>query len=95
AGLAGWALGTTMFAREVLQAAGGADATREGTLAALGSHSSSDILGMPDSISCPGPGAWTGACNQAPLMVTIVDGQFTAPDPFVELDFTVLDFLLG
>jgi hypothetical protein len=50
---------------------------------------------MPDTISCPGPGVWTGACNQAPLMVTIVDGEFTAPEPFVLLDFTALDFLLG
>ncbi|HAT17163.1 MAG TPA: hypothetical protein DCS76_05185 [Gemmatimonadetes bacterium] len=95
AGLAGWALGSVMFAREVLAVAGGADATREGTLAALGTHASSDILGMPDTISCPGPGVWTGACNQAPLMVTIVDGEFTAPEPFVLLDFTALDFLLG
>lgn len=95
AGLAGWALGSTIVARDVVAAAGGADATRESTLAALGSYSSSDVLGMADSISCPGPGAWTGACNMAPLMVTIVDGEFTAPDPFTQLDFTVLDFLLG
>ena len=84
-----------MFAREVLAVAGAADATRGSALAALGTHASSDILGMPDTISCPGPGAWAGACNQAPLIVTIVDGEFTAPDPFVLLDFTDLDFLLG
>jgi branched-chain amino acid transport system substrate-binding protein len=94
AGLAGWALGSTQFAIEVLASAGADEATRESTLAALGTHSSSEILGMADSIACPGPGAWTGACNQAPLMVTVDGNSFTAPDPFTELDFTVLDFLL-
>ncbi|RZV47227.1 MAG: hypothetical protein EX269_05245 [Acidimicrobiales bacterium] len=94
AGLAGWALGSTQVAAEVLAAAGGGDATRESALDALGTYSSTDVLGMADSVSCPGPGAWSGACNQAPLMVTVENSTFTAPDPFTQLDFTVLDFLL-
>ena len=94
AGLAGWAIGSSIVARDVLEAAGAADANRVTALEALGSYSSSDVLGMANTIKCPGPGDWVGACNMAPLMITIVDGFFTAPDPFTQLDFTVLDFLL-
>ena len=93
AGLSGWALASTWVARDVLIAAGGADATRESVAAALGSYASSDVPGL-DSVSCPGPSAWTGACNMAPLMVTVTDGQLTSPDGFVQLDFSELDFLL-
>ncbi len=93
AGLAGWALATTWVARDVLISAGGPDATRESALEALGTYSSDEIPGIK-SASCPGPSAWTGACNMAPLMVTITDGTLTSPDGFVQLDFSELDFLL-
>ena len=93
AGLTGWTLANIVIARDVLIAAGGADATDASALEALSTYSSSDVPGYPE-VSCPGPGAWIGACNQSPLMVTIVDGQMTQPDGFVKLDFTELEFLL-
>ena len=46
-------------------------------------------------MSCPGPDPWLGACNTSPLMVTVADGQMTAPDGFTFLDFSELNFLLG
>jgi len=92
AGLSGWAFASTWVAREVLETAG-AGAAREAVAEALGSYSSSEVPGL-HSVSCPGPSAWSGACNMAPLMVTITDGQLTSPDGFVQLDFSELDFLL-
>ena len=94
AGLGGWALGQAVIARDLLIAGGAADATDESVLAALSTYSSSDIPGFPD-VSCPGPDPWAGACNTSPLMVTIADGQMTAPDGFTFLDFAELNFLLG
>lgn len=94
AGLGGWAVGQAVIARDLLIAGGGADATTESVLAALSTYSSSDIPGFPD-VSCPGPDPWAGACNTSPLMVTIADGQMTAPDGFTFLDFSELNFLLG
>ena len=94
AGLAGWALVQAVIARDLLMAAGGADATDESVLTALSTYSSSDLPGYPD-VSCPGPDPWAGACNTSPLMVTVVDGQMTAPDGFTFLDFSQLNFLLG
>ena len=94
AGLAGWALVQAVIARDLLTAAGGVDATDESVLAALSTYSSSDLPGYPD-VSCPGPDPWLGACNTSPLMVTVVDGQMTAPDGFTFLDFSQLNFLLG
>ena len=93
AGLSGWSFASTWVAREVLETAG-AGASRADVAAVLGSYSSSDVPGL-DSVTCPGPSAWTGACNMAPLMVTVSDGQLTSPDGFVQLDFSELDFLLG
>ena len=93
AGLAGWSFANMVVAREILESEG-ESATRESVGAALGSYSSSDVPGL-DSVSCPGPSAWTGACNMAPLMVTVADGVLTSPDGFVRLDFSELDFLLG
>ena len=92
AGLSGWSFASAFVAREILEAEGAAG-TRESVAAALGSYASSDVPGL-DSVSCPGPSAWTGACNMAPLMVTVVDGTLTSPDGFVQLDFSELDFLL-
>ncbi|MCY4369964.1 MAG: ABC transporter substrate-binding protein [bacterium] len=94
AGLAGWALAQAYIARDILIEGGGADATDESVLAALSTYSSSDIPAYPD-VSCPGPDPWAGACNTSPLMVTVVDGQMTAPDGFTFLDFSELNFLLG
>ena len=94
AGLGGWALGQAVIARDLLIAGGGADATTESVLVALSTYSSSDVPGFPD-LSCPGPDPWAGACNTSPLMVTIEDGQMTAPDGFTFLDFSELNFLLG
>ena len=93
AGLAGWALAQVTIARDVLIEGGNADADDASVLAALGSYSSTDILGFPD-VSCPSPSAFAGACNNAPLMVTVVDGEMTQPDGFVYLDFAELEFLL-
>ncbi len=93
AGLAGWSLGNAVIARDLLLQAGGVDATDESVLTALSTYSSSDVPGFPD-VSCPGPGPWAGACNTSPLMVTVVDGQMTAPDGFTFLDFNQLNFLL-
>ena len=93
AGLSGWSFASTWVAREVLETAG-AGASRADVAAVLGSYSSSDVPGL-DSVTCPGPSVWTGACNMAPLMVTVSDGQLTSPDGFVQLDFSELDFLLG
>ena len=94
AGLGGWALGNVMIAREVLIAAGGADATDESVIATLDSgFTSNTILGFPE-VSCPGPAPWIGACNTAPLMVTVDGTDLTAPDGFFPLDFTELNFLL-
>ena len=93
AGLSGWALANMIIARDVLIAAGGADATDASALAELSTYSSSDILGFPD-VTCPGAGAFAGGCNSSPLMVTVVDGTMTQPDGFVKLDFTELEFLL-
>ena len=94
AGLAGWTLAQAYIARDILIEGGGADATDESVLAALSTYSSSDIPAYPD-VSCPGPDPWAGACNTSPLMVTVVDGQMTAPDGFTFLDFSELNFLLG
>ena len=94
AGLAGWSLANIYAARDVLTAAGLAEATRESVMAALSTYSSTEIPGFPD-VSCPGPSVWAGACNQSPLMVVVDDGQLTSPDGFVQLDFSELDFLLG
>lgn len=93
AGLAGWALTNIYVARDVLTDAGLADATRESVLDALGTYSSDAIPAMP-TVTCPGPSAWSGACNMAPLMVTVDNGELTSPDGFVQLDFSELDFLL-
>ncbi len=93
AGLAGWALANAVIARDLLLEAGGADATDESVLTALRTYSSDAIPGIGD-VSCPGPEPWTGACNTSPLMVTVVDGQMTAPDGFTFLDFSQLNFLL-
>ncbi|MYI15018.1 MAG: hypothetical protein F4108_04775 [Acidimicrobiaceae bacterium] len=83
-----------MIAREVLIAAGGADATDESVIATLDSgFTSNTILGFPE-VSCPGPAPWIGACNTAPLMVTVDGTDLTAPDGFFPLDFTELNFLL-
>ena len=92
AGLSGWAFASAWVARDVLEAAG-ADATRESVAGVLGSYSSSDVPGL-NSVTCPGPSAWTGACNMAPLMVTVANGELTSPAGFVQLDFAELDFLL-
>ena len=94
AGLAGWTLAQVYIARDLLTAGGGADATDESVLTALSTYSRSGIPGYPD-VSCPGPDPWLGACNTSPLMVTVVDGQMTAPDGFTFLDFSELNFLLG
>lgn len=93
AGLSGWSFASTWVARDVLETAG-AGASRDDVAAVLGTYSSSEVPGL-DSVTCPGPSAWTGACNMAPLMVTVSDGQLTSPDGFVQLDFSELDFLLG
>ena len=93
AGLAGWALAQVYIARDILIEGGGADATDESVLAALSTYSRDDIPGYPE-VSCPGPDPWLGACNTSPLMVTVVDGQMTAPDGFTFLDFSELNFLL-
>lgn len=93
AGLSGWSFASTWIAREVLETAG-PGASRADVAAVLGTYSSADVPGL-DSVTCPGPSAWTGACNMAPLMVTVSDGQLTSPDGFVQLDFSELDFLLG
>ena len=93
AGLAGWALANAVIARDLLIEAGGVDATDESVLTALSTYSSSDLPGYPD-VSCPGPDPWAGACNTSPLMVTVIDGQMTAPDGFTFLDFAQLNFLL-
>ena len=93
AGLAGWAFGSADMARDILAQAGAGDADRASVLGVMETYSSSDILGMPP-ITCPGPGAWAGACNMSPLMATVENGTLTAPDGFVQLDFTELDFLL-
>ena len=94
AGLGGWALGNVMIAREVLIAAGGADATDESVIATLdGGFTSDTILGFPE-VSCPGPAPWIGACNTAPLIVTVAGTDLTGPDGFFPLDFTQLNFLL-
>ena len=93
AGLSGWSLASTWVARDVLAAAGGAEASRESVAEALGSYSSTDVPGL-DSVTCPGPSYWSGACNMAPIMVTVENGQLTSPDGFVQLDFSELDFLL-
>jgi len=93
AGLSGWSFASTWVARDVLETAG-AGASRVDVAAVLGTYSSSEVPGL-DSVTCPGPSAWTGACNMAPLMVTVSDGQLTSPDGFVQLDFSELDFLLG
>ena len=94
AGLGGWALGNVMIAREVLIAAGGADATDESVIATLdGGFTSDTILGFPE-VSCPGPVPWIGACNTAPLIVTVDGTDLTGPDGFFPLDFTQLNFLL-
>ena len=94
AGLGGWALGNVMIAREVLIAAGGADATDESVIATFdGGFTSNTILGFPE-VSCPGPDPWIGACNTAPLIVTVDGTDLTAPDGFFPLDFTELNFLL-
>ncbi len=93
AGLAGWALANVWIARDVLAQAGGADATDASVMDALNAYSSDTVPGYPP-VECPGPSAWVGACNESPLMISVVDGQMTAPDGFVELDFADLDFLL-
>lgn len=93
AGLSGWAVANVHIAAEVMANAGGAGADDAAALNALGKYSSSDVPGFP-AVQCPGAGAFAGGCNQAPLMVTIVDGQMTQPDGFVQLDFTELEFLL-
>ena len=94
AGLAGWTLAQVFVARDLLIEGGGADATTESVLAALSTYSRSDIPGYPE-VSCPGPDPWAGACNTSPLMVSIADGQMSAPDGFTFLDFSELNFLLG
>ena len=94
-GLAGWAMAAAQAGRDLLIAAGGADADRASVADAMATYSSTDLLGLADTVSCPGPGDWIAACNQAPLMVLVDGGQVTVPDGFVELDFTSLDFLLG
>ena len=94
AGLAGWTLAQVFIARDLLIEGGAAGATDESVLAALSTYSRSDIPGYPE-VSCPGPDPWAGACNTSPLMVTVVDGQMTAPDGFTFLDFSELNFLLG
>ena len=94
AGLAGWTLAQVYIARDILIEGGGADATDESVLTALSTYSRGGIPGYPD-VSCPGPDPWLGACNTSPLMVTVVDGQMTAPDGFTFLDFSELNFLLG
>jgi len=93
AGLAGWALANTHIAAEVLANAGGAAADDASALEALSTYTSSDVPGYP-AVACPGAGAFAGGCNQAPLMVTIDNGEMTGPDGFVQLDFTALEFLL-
>ncbi len=93
AGLTGWAIANMVIARDLLIAGGGVDATDASVLEALSTYSSSDLPGYP-SVSCPGPDPWAGACNTSPLMVTVVDGQMTAPDGFTFLDFSQLNFLL-
>ncbi len=94
AGLTGWAVANTYVARDLLTKSGGADATRESVLASLEDYSISGVPGMPETMSCPGPSVWTGACDMAPLMVAIDGGELTSPDGFVQLDFSELDFLL-
>jgi len=93
AGLAGWAFGSADMARDILVKAGAGDADRASVLGVMETYSNSEILGMPP-ISCPGPGAWAGACNMAPLMAVVENGTLTTQDGFVQLDFTDLDFLL-
>lgn len=92
-GLAGWALGSTQIAYDALGKAGGAEATDASVVEVMNSYSNDDLLGFPPVV-CPGPSAWAGACNQSPLMVTVVDGAMTSPNGFVTLDFSELDFLL-
>ena len=93
AGLSGWALANTQIAYDVLGLAGGAEATDASVIDVLNGYSNDDLLGYPP-VACPGPSAWTGACNQSPLMVDVVDGAMTAPGGFTTLDFSELDFLL-
>lgn len=90
AGLAGWAFGSADMARDILSQASG---DRASVLTVMESYSNSDILGMPP-INCPGPDPWAGACNMAPLMAEVEGGELTAPNGFVQLDFTELNFLL-
>ena len=93
AGLAGWAIANTQIAYDALVKAGGIDATDASVIEVLNSYSNDDVLGFPP-VACPGPSAWTGACNQSPLMVDVVDGTMVAPGGFTTLDFSELDFLL-
>lgn len=93
AGLSGWALANTQIAADALGQAGGADATDASVVDVMNAYTSDSLLGFPD-VACPGPSAWTGACNTSPLMVTVVDGTMTTPDGFTVLDFSELDFLL-
>ncbi len=92
-GLAGWSMANMFVARDVLIEAGLGDATRESSLAALSAYSSDDVPGI-GAVSCPGPSAWTGACNTNPLIVTVDGGALTTPEGFISLDFSELDFLL-
>ena len=91
-GVGGFALANLLVAYEAVVAAGGADADGAAISAALGTFTSETIPGVP-SVSCPGPGAWIGACNPSPLMAQVVDGELVALG-YIEVDFTNFDALL-
>jgi len=93
-GFAGWAVAQILIAADALSQAGGADATDASVIDVMNTYSSSAITGFPP-VSCPGAGAFFGACNQAMNWVTVEDGAITQGEGFVPLDFTKLEFLLG
>jgi branched-chain amino acid transport system substrate-binding protein len=93
AGLAGWTIANMEIARDVLAAGGAAAATDAAVTEALSSYARADLLGYPE-VSCPGPGSFVGACDRSPLVVVVDGGQMTAPDGFVEIDYSQFEVLL-
>ena len=89
----GWSVANILIAVDVLEQAGGAEATDASVLDVLSTYSNSDLPGFPD-VSCPGAGLYFGACNNSVAIIEVSDGAISKGAGFVELDFTKLEFLL-
>ncbi len=86
------------FARQILELAinkaDGGLPSSEDIHAAATEWSGSLFIG-PDTVSCPGAGAWVSNCNTAARMITLQDGEWVALTGYNLIDVTLFDPLLA